>query len=54
MEKQTSGYLGEESTFDEAIGSFALAYADQAEADYEEFAQAIRSGRLQAATDLGL
>jgi len=49
-----SGYLGEESTFDEAIGSFALAYADQAEADYEEFAQAIRSGRLQAATDLGL
>lgn len=49
-----SGYLSEESTFEEAVGTFALQYADQAERDYEEFAQAVRSGRLVAATDLGL
>ena len=49
-----SGYLSDESTFDEAIGSFAMAYADQAEKDYEEFAAAVRSGRLPVAEDLGL
>lgn len=31
-----------------------MAYADQAEKDYEEFAAAVRSGRLPVAEDLGL
>lgn len=48
-----SGYLGEESTFEEAIADFAIAYSDQVEKDYEKFAAAVRTGRLPAATDLG-
>ena len=48
-----SGYLGEETTFDEAIGLFAQAYADQAEKDYEVFSDAVRKGRIEAAEDCG-
>ena len=43
-----SGYLGEGDTFDEAIGDYAMAYADQAEKDYELFANAVKMGRLEA------
>jgi hypothetical protein len=48
-----SGYLGEETSFDEAIGLFAQAYADQAEKDYEVFSDAVRTGRIEAAEDCG-
>jgi hypothetical protein len=43
-----AGYLGGGGAFEEAIGRFALAYADQAERDYEAFVRAVRSGRLAA------
>jgi uncharacterized protein (DUF2252 family) len=46
-----SGYLGKADTFDRAVASFAVAYADQVESDYEKFAKAIRDGNLEARTD---
>jgi uncharacterized protein (DUF2252 family) len=45
-----SEYLGETDEFDRAMSSFARRYADQNERDYEEFMQAIASGRLEAVT----
>lgn len=45
-----SGYLGKADTFDQAIAAFALAYADQAERDFETFAKAVREGRFEART----
>jgi uncharacterized protein (DUF2252 family) len=36
-----AAYLGETSEFDEAIGDFAAAYADQNEQDFEAFSRAI-------------
>jgi hypothetical protein len=45
-----AGYLGGIDSFDEAIGDYAEAYADQVEKDYETFVKAVRSGRLK--TDL--
>jgi uncharacterized protein (DUF2252 family) len=43
-----AGYLGSEQTFDRAIASFAVAYANQAELDYARFVEAAHSGRLTA------
>ncbi len=43
-----SGYLGKTDEFDQAIGGFALAYADQTERDHAILAEAERSGRIQA------
>ncbi len=43
-----SGYLGQKDTFDQAIGSFALAYAKQNEADHAQLVAGIKSGRLEA------
>ena len=43
-----AGYLGTSDQFDRAIGSFAIAYADQNERDHEAFAAAVRSGRVAA------
>jgi hypothetical protein len=43
-----AGYLGKTDAFDEAIGDFAIAYADQTERDYELFLKAIRAGRIRA------
>jgi uncharacterized protein (DUF2252 family) len=45
-----SSYLGTRDTFDTALVSFATAYADQNEADYETFMKAVKSGRIRAAT----
>jgi uncharacterized protein (DUF2252 family) len=39
-------YLGSGTAFDEAIGDFAEAYADQNERDYDEMVGAVKSGRL--------
>jgi uncharacterized protein (DUF2252 family) len=42
-----SGYLGSSSDeFDEAMGRFALAYADQAEHDYAALKAAVRKGKI--------
>ncbi|WP_051571301.1 DUF2252 domain-containing protein [Cryptosporangium arvum] len=41
---RTPGGMG----FDEAIAAFAVAYADQTEADHEALAAAVRAGRLPA------
>ena len=46
---QIAAYLGQSATFDEAIADFAEAYADQNDADYRAFTNAISSGRLEAA-----
>jgi uncharacterized protein (DUF2252 family) len=43
-----AAYLGTTDAFDRAITEFSLAYADRNEQDYEQFAAAVRSGRLQA------
>jgi hypothetical protein len=43
-----SGYLGKGDVFDKAIAAFSIAYADQAERDYESFRKAISNRRLQA------
>lgn len=45
-----SAYLGKSPTFDDAIGAFALAYARQTELDHARLVDAIRAGRLPAAT----
>jgi uncharacterized protein (DUF2252 family) len=41
-------YLGASDAFDQSITDFSLAYADQNEQDYQEFVNAVKSGRLQA------
>lgn len=43
-----SGYLGKGDPFDQAIGEFAVAYADQTEKDHAALVQAHRSGRIEA------
>lgn len=43
-----SGYLGKSDIVDEAIGKFAVAYADQTEKDYNDFMKAIKAGKLKA------
>jgi uncharacterized protein (DUF2252 family) len=43
-----AGYLGEDDQFDRSITDFSSRYADQNERDYQAFAKAIRSGRLEA------
>jgi hypothetical protein len=42
-----SGYLGSGQTFDDAIGEFAVEYADQNRSDYRSFVRAVREGRVQ-------
>jgi uncharacterized protein (DUF2252 family) len=46
------GYLGKGDGFDEAIATFARAYADQTERDFETLVAAVRSGRIHARTDV--
>jgi uncharacterized protein (DUF2252 family) len=43
-----AAYLGKGDQFDRSISDFSERYADQNERDYQAFAAAIRSGRLQA------
>jgi len=43
-----AGYLGGSDQFDGSIDDFSERYADQNELDYQAFAKAIRSGRLEA------
>jgi uncharacterized protein (DUF2252 family) len=41
-----AGYLGTNDRWDRALTKFAVAYADQTTADYEQFRKAIRSGKI--------
>lgn len=43
-----SGYLGSSDQFDEAVGDFAMAYADQAERDHAALKAAVRKGKIIA------
>jgi hypothetical protein len=45
-----AGYLGSNSTFDDAICEFAVEYADQTR-DYRAFVKAVREGRVQVASE---
>jgi uncharacterized protein (DUF2252 family) len=43
----TAAYLGKKDVFDQSITDFAERYADQNDKDYQAFADAIRTGRLE-------
>jgi uncharacterized protein (DUF2252 family) len=43
-----SGYLGKSDDFDQAIGEFALAYADQNEQDHAALVAAVKAGKIKA------
>ena len=43
-----AGYMGAGQTFDDAIGEFAVEYADQNRADHRAFVGAIREGTIEA------
>ena len=45
---QIAGYLGKSNRFDEALVEFAVDYADQNEADYATFKQAVTEGKVEA------
>jgi uncharacterized protein (DUF2252 family) len=45
-----ASYLGKGDMFDRAIAEFSAAYADQNERDYQNFTEAVDSGRLIAQT----
>jgi NAD(P)H-dependent flavin oxidoreductase YrpB (nitropropane dioxygenase family) len=49
-----SGYLGKSDAFDQAIGKFALAYADQNEQDHAALAAAVKAGRVKALVEENL
>ena len=42
------GYMGKSDTFDQAIASFAMAYADQNERDHGALAKAVKQGKVKA------
>jgi hypothetical protein len=46
-----AAYLGNSDRFDRAIASFAGAYADQNQRDYEELVAAAADGRIAVASD---
>jgi uncharacterized protein (DUF2252 family) len=43
-----AAYLGDSDAFDQSITGFSQRYADQNERDYQQFVNAVRSGRLEA------
>ena len=42
-----SGYLGTQDNFDKAMGSFAVAYADQTERNHAALKSAVRAGKIK-------
>ncbi|QBF29062.1 DUF2252 domain-containing protein [Pseudomonas tructae] len=46
-----AGYLGKGDAFDEALGDFALRYADQTEHDHEQLLKAVNSGQVKVLTE---
>jgi len=49
-EAKIHAYIGRDASFEEAIGKFAIAYADQTEQDYQALVNAVKSGRIEAET----
>jgi len=49
-----AGYCGRSDRFDRAIDRFATAYADQTERDHVRLLEAIRTGEIEAASELRL
>ncbi|MFO1397874.1 MAG: DUF2252 domain-containing protein [Burkholderiales bacterium] len=47
-----SGYMGSGQTFDDAIGEFAVEYADQNAKDYRAFTRAIQEKRIEATVEI--
>lgn len=45
------GYLGKDDEFDEAMGTFAMAYADQAERDNGVLKAAVGARRIEVYTE---
>ncbi len=43
-----AAYLGKDDAFDRSVTDFSERYADQNEQDYQAFAEAVRSGRIEA------
>jgi len=43
-----AGYMGSGTEFDEAIGEFAMTYADQTDRDWNALLTAIKAGRIVA------
>ena len=48
---QIAGYCGSGAKMRRTLGDFAVAYADQTEADYHALMKAHESGRIQALID---
>ena len=46
--QQIADYLGKSDKFEQAIGDFAVHYADQNQADYQEFKSAIDNNEIPA------
>jgi uncharacterized protein (DUF2252 family) len=46
-----AGYMGSNSTFDDAVCEFAVEYADQNQRDYRAFIKAVREGRIKVVTE---
>ena len=46
-----AGYMGSNTTFDDAVCEFAVEYADQNVRDYRGFVKGIREGRIQVASE---
>jgi len=46
-----SGYMGRSDLFDQALASFAVAYADQNEKDHGAIVRAVREGTIEAITE---
>jgi uncharacterized protein (DUF2252 family) len=51
-ERAICGYVGRNDSLPEAIGDFALSYADQTERDHQALEKAVRSGRLAAEREI--
>lgn len=43
-----AGYCGKNDELDEAMATFAVAYADRTEADHADLVAAVRAGRIAA------
>ncbi len=43
-----TGYMGKSDAFDQALASFAVAYADQNEKDHDALARAVKRGKVKA------
>ncbi len=46
-----AGYMGKSDALDQALGAFAVAYADQNEKDHAALARAVRAGKVKAVTE---